>query len=183
MRHRFIALPLAALASLALATVALAGGWAQVTVEDMPTDPPAGGGTPIELSVFQHGVTPVSWPHLTVVATDATSGTVVRTNAQAKGPEGSYVATINFPSAGEWNLTFDSPELEMSGSAAINVAPAVVAVQPPAAAAASAGPAASTFDATPLLLLLVAALAVLAISGLALKARRAVDETRVSVRT
>ena len=36
MRNRLIALPLAALFSLALASVALAGGWAQVTVNDVP---------------------------------------------------------------------------------------------------------------------------------------------------
>jgi len=177
MRQPLIALPLAALASLALASVAVAGGWAQVTVTDVPTDPPAGGGTPIELRVLQHGVTPVSWPTLTVVATDATSDAVVRTEAEATGPEGSYVATIVFPSAGEWTLTFESAELEMAGSVAISVAPLIAAVQPGATA-----PAPSAFDATPLLLVIVAAAIALAIAGLALRSRGVEGDRRVSVK-
>ena len=177
MRHRLIALPLAVLATLAFVSVALAGGWAQVTVKDAPVDPPAGGETTINLNVLQHGVTPVSWPGLTVVATDATSGAVVRAEAQAKGPEGSYVATIVFPSAGEWTLTFDSAELEMEGSVAMNVAPAAAAVQPE-----TATPAASTFDAMPLLILLIAAAVALAIAGLIVRSARASRHTRVLVR-
>ena len=178
MLHRLTALPLAVLASLALASAAFAGGWAQVTVMDAPTDPPAGGGTPIELSVLQHGVTPVSWPTLTVVATDATSGTVVRAEAEAKGAEGSYIATVVFPSAGEWTLTFESAELDMSGSAAVSVAPPMVAAQPVAAATA-----ASNLDAAPLLFLLIAAAVAVAVAGFALKGRRALGTRQVSVRT
>jgi hypothetical protein len=178
MRHRFIALPLAVLASLALASVALAGGWAQVTVKEAPIDPPAGGETTINLNVLQHGVTPVSWPTLNVVATDATSGAVVRAEAQAQGPVGSYVATIVFPRAGDWTLTFDSAELEMEGSVAMSVAAPAVA----AAGLAAAAPAASTFDAMPLLLLLVVVAAALAIAGLALRGRAASANTRVPVR-
>jgi len=177
MGHRFIALPLATLVTLALASVALAGGWAQVTVKDAPIDPPAGGETTINLDVLQHGVTPVSWPHLTVVATDSTSGAVVRTEAQAKGPEGSYVATIVFPRAGEWTLTFDSAELEIAGSVAVDVAPPVVTAQ-----AAVAAPATAAFDVMALLLVLFLATGALAIAGLALRSRGVSTDTQVPVR-
>jgi hypothetical protein len=182
MRRRFIALPLAALASLALASVAMAGGWAQVTIKDRPVDPVAGQETTIELNVHQHGITPVSWPTLTVVATDATSGAVIRTEAEAQGPAGSYVATMVFPSAGEWALTFESAELEMAGSFAMNVAPGVIAAQA-AVQAGAAAPVASTFDVMPLLLLLVAAAIALAIAGVALRSRGAAGGARVSART
>jgi hypothetical protein len=178
MRHRLIALPLASLASLVLASVALAGGWAEVTVKDTPVDPPAGGGTPIELSVLQHGVTPVSWPHLSVIATDAASGAMFKTDAQAKGPEGTYVATIVFPKAGEWTLSFDSPELEMSGTAAINVTPVVTAPQPGAET-----PATQSLDPVALLGVLISAVLIVAFAGVAIKGRRAIGETRVTVRT
>jgi hypothetical protein len=164
MRDRLAAIPLAAVAILALASVAFAGGWAQVTVKDAPIDPPAGGGTPIEMTVLQHGVTAVSWPGLTVVATDSTSGAVVRTAAQAKGPTGTYLATIVFPNAGDWTLTFESPDLEMAGTVAMSVAPTVVAL--PAAAA----PATATVDYLPLVLIVAAAL-LLGISSLALTGR------------
>jgi hypothetical protein len=179
MRHRLIAPLLAALAILALASITLAGGWAEVTVKDAPVGPPAGGQTTLNLNVLQHGVTPVSWPNLTVIATDAESGAIVRTQAQAKGPEGSYVATIVFPNAGEWTLTFDSPELDMTGSSvAMNVAPAAVA-----AGVTAAAPVASTFDPTPLLLLLIAAAVALVIVALAMRNRGKSTGERVTVRT
>lgn len=178
MRHRYIALPLAALASFAFASVALAGGSAQVTVKSGPVDPVAGEETTIELGVLQHGVTRVSWPTLTVVATNATSGAVLRAEARANGPEGSYVATIVFPSTGEWTLTFDSPDLAMAGSVAMNVAPAVAAAQP-----AVTVPAAAAFDAVPLLLVLFGAAAALGIASLVLRRGRASGDTPLSVRT
>ncbi len=178
MRHRLVAPPLAALAVLALASVALAGGWAQVIVTDAPVDPPAGEETTVELGVFQHGVTPVSWPGLTVIATDAKSGTVVRAEAVAKGPEGSYVATIVFPTAGEWTLTFDSTELVMGGSGSLTIAPAVNAVQPGAATST-----AQAFDVMPLVLVLLAAVVALIITGQVLHSRGASGDTRVSART
>ena len=167
MRHRSIALPLAVLALFAVASIAFAGGWAQVNVTNVPADPPPGEETTIQLNVLQHGMTPVSWPGLTVVATDATTGAVVRVAAKASGPEGAYAATLVFPSAGEWRLTFESPNLLMEGSAAIHVA----------------NPAAAAFNAMPLLLTMLAAFAVLAIGGLALRGRAASAGSRVSVRT
>lgn len=127
MRHRTIALPLAVLASLVLASVAVAGGWAQVTATNVPVDPPAGEETTIELAVSQHGETPVSWPDLTVIATNAASGETVRVAARAEGSVGSYVATIVFPSAGSWTLTFDSTDLEMAGWAKLQVATSAAA--------------------------------------------------------
>ena len=178
MRNRSISLASAVLASILVASVATAGGWAQVTGTNIPDDPQAGEEATIEVNVFQHGVTPVSWPGLTVVATDAKSGSVVRAEAQAKGPEGSYVATIVFPSAGEWTLTFVSKDLEMEGSLAMTVAPPV--------AAAAAGTAASTaqaFDVLPLVLVLLAAALALVIAGQILRSRGASGDTRVSAGT
>ena len=181
MRNRLIALPLAALALLALTTAVLAGGWAQVTVQDPPVDPPVGGETTINLEVLQHGVTAVSWPALTVVATNTDSGDVMRTKAEAEGPEGNYVATLSFPSAGEWTLTYESPELVMEGSLAMNVAPAVVAAAPATATSATtsgAGP-----DLMPLALVLLGAVLAVAIGGLLLRRARSATKPGVPVRT
>lgn len=174
MRHRSIALSLATLAVFVISSVAVAGGWAQVTAINVPVDPPPGEETTIQLNVLQHGVTPVSWPGLTVIATDATSGAVVAAVAKASGPQGSYTATLVFPSAGDWTLTFQSSDLSMEGSAAMHVATPVVAA--PATGTAAA------FDAMPLLLALLAVMAILAIGGLALRNRGAAAGTRVSVR-
>jgi hypothetical protein len=175
MRHRSIALPLAVLASFAIASVVVAGGWAQVTATNVPVDPPVGEEATIEMDVLQHGITPVSWPGLTVIATDAASGTVVRADARAVGAAGSYVATIVFPSAGDWTLTFTSTDLVMEGSVSMRVAPPV--------AAAPGGAGTPAADVLPLLLALLAAAVILVIGGAALQRRGGSAGARLSART
>jgi|SRR5687767_8368783 len=180
MLRRFIALPLAALAVLAVASVALAGGWAQVTVPNLPTDPPAGEETTIELNVLQHGVTAVSWPQITVIATNEATDEVTAAQAKASGPEGHYTAKITFPSEGEWTISFVSPELVMEGTASLSVGPAIVAA--PAPAAANSG-----LDLMALALVLVVALfAAIAITAVTMRSRegaRAAGAGRVTART
>jgi hypothetical protein len=178
MRHRLLALPLSVLVSLALASTALAGGWAQVNVTNGPIDPVAGEPTTIELSVLQHGVTPVSWPRLTVIATDAASGTVIRAEAEAKGPEGSYTASLTLPSAGDWTLTFQSADLVMEGSFALTAIAAVAAAAPAAAATSASG-----FDAMPLVLLVLAVFLAIVIAAVTMRSREGARDTRVSART
>jgi hypothetical protein len=154
--------PFPLLGTLALATAALAGGWAQVTFTDAPVDPPAGVGTPIGFRVMQHGQTPVSWPEITVVATDSESGVVVRAAARAEGPTGQYVATINFPTEGDWTLTFESSDLIMEGTATMQVSPATATPTSPAA----------TPDPTPFGIAAAVGLALLVGGALALRLRR-----------
>ena len=171
MRRRLVLMPLMLLGSLALATGALAGAWAQVTLTDPPVvDPPAGVETPIGLNVMQHGKTAVSWPKLTVVATDSDSGAVVRVKALAEGPVGSYVARIVFPTAGDWTLTFESNDLSMEGTAIMQVTPAVAA---PAAVTPSAPSPTPTPDLTPFGLVAALGIALMVGGGLALRGRRA----------
>ena len=180
MRHRFLALPLAAVATLALTAAALAGGWAQVSVTNGPIDPVAGEPTTIELSVLQHGVTPVSWPRLTILATDAASGDIVRVEAEAKGPAGSYTASLTLPSAGDWTLTFQSADLVMEGSFALSVAQAAVAAAPAVTTAATG------FNAMPLALVMLALFLVIAIAAVTMRSRegaRAASAARVTART
>ena len=180
MRHRSLAPLLAVLAMFALSSVAFAGGWAQVTAKAVPVDPPAGEETTIQLNVLQHGVTPVSWPGLTVIAREATSGTVVRAVAQATGPEGSYVAKITFPTAGQWTLSYESADLVMEGSTPIRI------VAPVAAAPGSTptqAPATQALDVLPLVFAVLAVVALLAIgSGLVLRGRGASAGSGASAR-
>jgi hypothetical protein len=175
-----LALPVAALAALALASSALAGGWAQVTVPNLPTDPPAGEETTIELNVLQHGVTAVSWPKITVIATDATSDATVAAQAKASGPEGHYTAKLTFPIEGEWTLSFVSPELVMQGEVTVSVGPAVV----PAVVAAPSSAATAGFDVMPLALVLMLALfAAIAIAAVTMRSREGARAGRVTART
>ena len=126
--RRLLAIPLALAGSLVLATAAIAGGWATVAMTDPPEAPTAEGQTVIELTVLQHGVTPVSWPAITVFARDSKSGGTISSQAVASGPAGHYNVSLTFPTAGDWSLTYASDDLVMEGSATFAVgAPAVVA--------------------------------------------------------
>ena len=184
MRHRTAASSVAALfavvALFAAASTALAGGWATVSAQNVPVDPPAGEETTISLTMLQHGKTPVSWPKLTVVATDEVSGAVVAAKATASGPEGSYVVKITFPTAGDWTLSYSSPDLQMEGTASVSVAAsaAAPAVTTPATQATQA----ATTDVMPLIAVL-AALVVLGVGWLALRGRSTPADTRVSAGT
>src|SRR5215203_644506 len=122
MRRRSALLPLLLLSgSLTLVTAVWAGGMAIITVTDVPPEPTPGETTTIGFLVMQHGETAVSWPEITVVATETTAGTVVLAPSRAEGGPGEYVSTIIFPTAGAWRLTFDSPDLYMEGTAVLHV--------------------------------------------------------------
>jgi hypothetical protein len=166
MRRRLLAIPLMLIASLALTTAVIAGGWASVTVVDPPADPPAGVATTIDLQVLQHDVTAVSWPLLTVVATNDSTGDIVRASATAEGAEGHYVATLTFPVEGTWSLAFESQDLVMAGSGDLDIA---VAPAAPVAVATATTPAAMSID--PAVAIAGLALLVLVV-GLVLGARR-----------
>lgn len=178
MLRRLIALPVTALAALAIASVAVAGGWAQVTVPKLPADPPAGEETTIEMTVLQHGVTAVSWPHITVIATNEATGEATAAVAKASGPEGHYTATLTFPTQGQWTLRFVSPELQMDGTAALSVLPPIVP------AAAPVTPATPASDVMPFVAFAIMALFVLiAVAAVVMRNREGARATQVTART
>jgi len=183
MRHRALALPIALLASLALASVAAAGGWAQVTARNVPVDPPAGEATTIELGVSQHGVTPVSWPDLTVIATNETTGDTLRVKAQAQGPAGSYVATIVFPSSGAWMLTFDSTDLHMEGWTKLQIGSGAAAPGGVSAQNQATAPAAPATDVMLVVLVLFVLAVGLGVAALGIRSRNATGDAQLPVRT
>jgi hypothetical protein len=167
-------------ASLAWAATVAAGAMAVVTVTDVPADPPAGEDVALGFTVLQHGETPVSWPTITVLATESTTGDVVRAPATPEGPTGSYVATIVLPTEGRWTLTFESTDLYMEGSATIRVAPPLAApVVPIAPAVTESAPAADIGPAAIALALSV----ILLVAGLSLRGRRVRADEPVSART
>ena len=126
--RRVIAMPLALVAILTVGATVLAGGWATVTAAG-PTDGQAAGTeTIVELEVLQHGVTAVSWPRITVNATNSATGASLTTTATpTAGQTGHYTATLTFPSEGSWTLSYDSPDLVMEGTATLAVSAPVLA--------------------------------------------------------
>jgi mono/diheme cytochrome c family protein len=80
------------------------GGWAVVTVEDLPEHLRAGQPTKISFVVRQHGVQILQGLNATVVATDGTSEVKV----PATTSDGRYSANLTVPRAGNWSVTIHS---------------------------------------------------------------------------
>jgi len=82
------------------------GGWAVITVEDLPDYVVAGQPVTLTFSVRQHGVTLLSGLKGRV---EAEAGRLEATVAAAPGnAAGRYTATMTFPQAGEWTITIHS---------------------------------------------------------------------------
>lgn len=91
--------------------VALAGGWATVTLDEPPGEIHAGETWSVGLTVMQHGVTPVhnlgeGMPvEPTFVATNPTTGERVEAVARPDEKAGRFTLEVTFPSDGEWKWT------------------------------------------------------------------------------
>lgn len=96
------------LLSLSLSWTAHAGGWATVTLDDVPASPQAGESVTLSFTVLQHGITPLDLddaPRL-VLQNRAGDGEV-SFEAQPTGEAGRYSAEITWPQAGEWTVQVD----------------------------------------------------------------------------
>jgi hypothetical protein len=88
------------------AIAAYAGGWAAITLEDLPDYVVAQQPLNLTFTVRQHGVTRLNGLKPRV---DATAGRLEATVAAAAGPEaGQYTATLTLPQAGDWTITIHS---------------------------------------------------------------------------
>ncbi|HEX6288561.1 MAG TPA: hypothetical protein VFZ66_05185 [Herpetosiphonaceae bacterium] len=106
-------------AMLALTTPALAGGWAVVTLDSLPSDMQAGKALSLGFMVRQHGVTPIDTnPFGTealqplLMARNTTTGETLEATARKEGPVGHFVVDVTFPSAGSWEIEIIPPPFE-----------------------------------------------------------------------
>ena len=91
----------------------LAGGWAEITMDDLPGEIHAGESVQLSFMVLQHGKTPVHFlgdSDLAVVplvtGTNAKTGESVEfTAVPVKNEVGRFQANVIFPSDGEWRWT------------------------------------------------------------------------------
>lgn len=79
-----------------------AGGWATVTLSELPTEVVAERPFTVEFSVRGHGQTLLANLDATVTAVHSASGTKVAAQAKDATEEGFYTATLALPQAGEW---------------------------------------------------------------------------------
>lgn len=146
-RRIIITIALALVALLAGTSAALAGGWAIVTLDQLPQDVRAGQSTQIGFVVRQHGKTPTNIgldgqrlsPMVTI--TQAGDAKPIAFPARQTGATGHFVADITFPRAGEWewaiaNLGYFIQEIPGGDGMTAQLAPLTVlpAIAPPAAA-------------------------------------------------
>ena len=101
-----VVLGTAALA-LALAGTAQAGCWATVGLAGMPVGVGAGEVWTAELTVLQHGRTPLPDATPAVVISNATGETRTFAATPASPANGRYDAAVVFPSAGSWSVAVD----------------------------------------------------------------------------
>lgn len=148
-RRITIALAVALFALLAGTSAALAGGWAVVTLDQLPQEVRAGQTIQIGFVVRQHGQTPTNVgldrqpikPVLTISQAGDTKP--IAFPARQEGPTGHFVADVTFLRAGEWAWAItdlgyfiqDSPSGDGSTAqlAPLTVLPAAPAAAEPAA--------------------------------------------------
>jgi mono/diheme cytochrome c family protein len=136
MFYRFrISIALALLLSAVLAIPAIAGGWAVITLDTLPTGVVAGEPFNIGFTVLQHGRTPMSGLDPTITATLSKSESFI-VHAKPEGETGHYAATLTFPTKGNWNWSIQAFSMEQ--------AMPVLSVAPPIAAPVSQQPVAET---------------------------------------
>lgn len=82
------------------------GGWAAITVEDLPDHLTAGRPVSLEFTVRQHGVSPLNGLEPRVEARGR--GAPVRAGATPAGAAGRYRATLTLPEPGDWTITIHS---------------------------------------------------------------------------
>jgi hypothetical protein len=86
--------------------MAHAGGWAVITVQDLPDYVEAGKRVDLSYMVRQHGQTPLDQLNGSI---EATSGRLKATGVVVPGAKpGLYTASITLPSAGDWSIAIRS---------------------------------------------------------------------------
>jgi len=105
MSKRVVLLAVAA-AMLALPAGASAGGWATVQLDSVPTGTQPGDPWNVELTILQHGVTPLEGVSPTVLVSKKGSGEQAF-EAVATKEAGVYRASVVFESPGTWNYKID----------------------------------------------------------------------------
>jgi hypothetical protein len=119
---------LALLFAVVFAFPAFAGGWAVITLDDLPFNVVAGEPLSIGFTVLQHGRTPMTDLYPTINAKLA-SGETMSVSAEPNGKPGHYSATLTFPKEGSWEwsiqaFTMDQPmpvlDVAASNAAAVN---------------------------------------------------------------
>lgn len=118
-----ISFVLALMLLLGFAAPVLAGGWAVITLDELPSGVMAGEPLRIGFMVLQHGRTPLVDIQPTVTARSLFEETIT-VQAVPEGKPGHYAAMITFPKEGNWEwsiqaFTMDQPMPKLSVAAPV----------------------------------------------------------------
>jgi hypothetical protein len=102
-----ISLVLALLLSVLPILSAYAGGWAVITLDELPSGVVAGEPLTIGFTVLQHGRTPMGGLYPTVTANLFKDDEFV-VKATSDGTPGHYTATLTFPKEGDWQWSIQA---------------------------------------------------------------------------
>ena len=179
MRSRSIALSLALLAGLAVPRSQPPAAGPRSPSRTLRSTRPQGQEATIDLRVLQHGKTPVSWPAITVVATDATSGAVIRAKAAGDRARGLVRREARLPERRpvDADVRIDRPRHGGLGRDARRTAGGGGRGRRDDGRGSDTS---AAFDAAPLLGLLFIVFALVVAGGLVLRTRAARAGTRVS---
>ena len=141
-----ISLVLALLLSLIFTIPVFAGGWAVITLDELPSNVVAGEPVTIGFTVLQHGITPMTGLNPTITANLYKDAEFV-VPAEAEGKPGYYTATLTFPKEGDWRWSIQAFAMDQP-MPMLSVAPATAALKTPATAETTA----TSFLASPMVL-------------------------------
>jgi cytochrome c2 len=102
MKRTIFVIGITLLLAMAFTVPALAGGWAVITLDELPGEVEVNQPLEIGFMIRQHGVTPMSDQTPVITAHLADSTESVSVEAGADGKVGHYVATLTLPKSGEW---------------------------------------------------------------------------------
>ena len=123
-------LVLALLLSVVFAIPVFAGGWAVITLDELPTGIVAGKPFTVGFTVLQHGKTPMTDLSPTITANLYKEEQFVVT-AEPEGKPGHYTATLTFPKEGEWRWSIQAFSMDQTMPMLSVAAPTSVAANPP----------------------------------------------------
>lgn len=108
MKRTIFVIGLTLLLAMAFTIPALAGGWAVITLDELPGQVEANQPLEIGFMVRQHGVTPLGGESPVIRAHLAGSTESVIVEAHEEGEVGHYVATLTLPQTGEWEWSIQA---------------------------------------------------------------------------
>jgi len=125
-----IAIGLALLLALGFVFPVFAGGWAVVTLDELPSNVVVGKPLRIGFTVLQHGRTPMTELEPTITAKLSFDEKLV-VYAEPEGKPGHYMATLTFPKAGKWEWSIQAFTMDQSMPVLTVAAPSAASASQP----------------------------------------------------